>query len=99
MSFLMTQPEMMDAAAGELHGINAAVLEGNSAVVVPTTGVAPAAADLVSILTAAQFSRHAQLFQEISAEAAAVREQLAATLGISAGSYAATETANAAVVG
>ncbi|BBZ72283.1 PE family protein [Mycobacterium paraseoulense] len=99
MSFLMTRPEMMDVAAAELHGINTAVREGNSAVVVPTTGVAPAAADLVSILTAAQFSWHAKLFQKISAEAAAVREQLATTLGVCAGSYVATETANVAAVG
>ncbi|KKC02438.1 PE family protein [Mycobacterium nebraskense] len=99
MSFLMAQPEVLDAIAGELHSINEAVREGNSAVAVPTTGVAPAAADVVSILTAAQFSWHAKLFQEISAEAAAVREQLATMLGVSAGSYAATEVANTAAVG
>ncbi|MDM3935913.1 PE family protein [Mycobacterium intracellulare subsp. chimaera] len=99
MSFMMAKPELLDAVASELHGINEAVREGSSAAAVPTTGVTPAASDVVSILTAAQFSWHAQLFQEISAEAAAVREQLAATLGVSAGSYAATEVANAAAVG
>ncbi|OJZ75672.1 PE family protein [Mycobacterium paraffinicum] len=99
MPFVLAQPEMIEAAAGELHGINAAVREGNSAAAVPTTGVVPAAADVVSLLTAAQFSWHARLFQEVSAQAAAVREQLATTLGISAGSYAATELANAAAVG
>lgn len=99
MSFVLAQPEMLEAVAGELHGINAAVREGNSAMAVPTTAVVPAAADLVSILTAAQFSWHAHLFQEVSAEADAVREQLATTLGASAGSYAATEIANAAAVG
>lgn len=99
MSFLMAQPEILDAASRELHRINAAVREGSSEVVVPTTSVAPAAADAVSILTAHQFSRHGQLFQEISAQAAVVREQLATMLGISAGSYAATEIANTAAVG
>src|ERR1700755_3324569 len=99
MSFLRAQPEVLNAVASELISVNAAVREGSSAAAVPTTGVAPAAADMVSILTAAQFASHAQLFQEISAEAAAVREQLAATLGISAGSYAATEFANATTVG
>lgn len=99
MSFLMAQPEILDAASRVLHGINAAVQENNSALVAATTAVAPAAADVVSILTAARFSRHGQLFQEISAQAALVREQLATTLGISAGSYAATESANAAAVG
>jgi PE family protein len=99
MSFLRAQPEVLNAVASELISVNAAVREGSSAAAVPTTGVAPAAADMVSILTAAQFASHAQLFQAISAEAAAVREQLAATLGISAGSYAATEFANATTVG
>lgn len=99
MSFLTVQPETLDAASRELHGINNAVRENNSAVAVPTTEVVPAAADVVSILTAAQFSRHGQLFQAISAQAAMVREQLATTLGISAGSYAATEVANAGAVG
>ncbi|AFJ33420.1 MULTISPECIES: PE family protein [Mycobacterium] len=99
MSFLMARPEILDAASRELHGINAAVQENNSALAVATMAVAPAAADAVSILTAARFSQHGQLFQEISAQAAAVREQLATTLGISASSYAATELANAAAVG
>lgn len=99
MSFLMAQPEMLGAAAHELHRINASVREGSSAVAVTTTMVMPAAADAVSILTAQQFSRHGQLFQEVSAQAAVVREQLAAMLGISAGSYAATEIANTAAVG
>ncbi|MEB4207573.1 PE family protein [Mycobacterium sp. 94-17] len=98
MSFLMAQPEMLDAASRELHRINASVREGSSAVAVSTTRLAPAAADAVSILTAQQFSRHGLLFQEISAQAAALREQAATMLGISAGSYAATEIANTAAV-
>jgi hypothetical protein len=99
MSFLMAQPEMLDAVSRELHSINSAVRDANSAGAGPTVGVASAAADVVSILTAAQFSRHAQLFQEVSAQAAVVREQLATMLGISAASYAATESANTAAVG
>lgn len=99
MSFLMVQPEILDAASREVHRINASVREGSSAVALTTTRVAPAAADAVSILTAQRFSQHGELFQEISAQAALVREQLATTLGISAGSYAATEIANTAAVG
>lgn len=99
MSFLRAQPEMLDAAAVELHAINATVREGSSAAAIPTTGVIPAAADAVSTLTAAQFCMHARNFQAISAQAAAVREQLATTLSISAGSYAATESVNTSAVG
>jgi hypothetical protein len=72
---------------------------GNAAAAVPTTGVVPAASDLVSMLAATQFATHAELFQQIAAEAAAVQEQLATTLGISANSYAVTEAANQALVG
>ncbi|SOX56333.1 PE family protein, partial [Mycobacterium ahvazicum] len=97
--YLRAQPDVLNAVAGELHGVNAAVRERSSAAATTTTGVVPAAADVVSILTAAQFASHAELFQVVSAQAAVVREQLAATLGISAGSYAATEIANATVVG
>ena len=99
MSFLIAQPEILAVAADELHTINAAVGSGSSAAAGPTTGAVPAAADVVSLLTAAQFASHARLFHEISAEAAAVRAQLATTLGVSAGSYAATETANITAVG
>lgn len=91
MSIMHAEPEMLAATAGELQSINAVARAGNAAVAGPTTGVVPAAADLVSLLTASQFAAHAQLYQAISAEAMAVQEQLATTLGISAGSYAATE--------
>jgi hypothetical protein len=99
MSIVIAQPEILSAAAGELQSINAALRAATAAAAAPTTGIAPAAADLVSLLTAAQFAAHARRYQAISAQAATVREQLATTLGISAGSYAATEAANAATVG
>ncbi len=54
--------------------------------------------DLVSLLTASQFAAHAIAVPGDCAEAMAVQEQLATTLGISAGSYAATEAANAATI-
>lgn len=95
MSFVFTQPEALAAAAGELHGIGAAMTAGNAAAATPTTTVVPAAADEVSALTAAQFALHAQMYQAVSALAAAIHEQLVATLGVSAGSYAAGEAANA----
>ena len=50
----------------------------------------------MSALTAAQFAAHAEMYQAVSAQAAAIHEMFVNTLGISAGSYAATEAANAA---
>jgi hypothetical protein len=99
MSYVTTQPEMLSAAAGDLHSIGAVVSAGNAAAAAPTTGVVPAAADEVSALTAAQFAAHAQTYQAFSAQAAAIHEQFVATLATSAGSYLATEAANAAAAG
>lgn len=99
MSNVIAQPEILAAVAEQLQALNAAVWAGNAAAETPTTGVVPAAADVVSMLTAAQFASHARLYQQVSAHASTVREQLATTLGISAGSYAATEAANTTAVG
>ena len=99
MSFVTTQPEQMAAAAGELAGIGSQMSAQNAAAATPTTGVIPAAADEVSALTAAQFAAHAQAYQAMSAQAAAIHEMFVNTLGTSAGSYAATEAANAAATG
>ncbi|MBY0442178.1 MAG: PE family protein [Mycobacteriaceae bacterium] len=97
MSFVMAQPEMLASAAGDLQGVGAMLNASNAAAAAPTTGVAPAAADPVSALTAMQFSAHAVLYQQISAQAAEMHEMFVATLMASAGSYAATEDANAVV--
>lgn len=99
MSFVKTQPEGLSAAAADLQSIGLMVSSGNAGAAGPTTGVVPAAADEVSALTAAQFEAHAQAYQAIAAQAAAIHEQFVNTLAISAGSYAATEAANAAAAG
>jgi PE family protein len=95
MSFVTTQPEMLTAAANHLQGIGTAIAAQNEAVAAPTTGVIPAAADEVSALTAAQFASHAQMYQTVSAQAAAMHEMFVRVLSASAGSYATTEAANA----
>ncbi|CMP99574.1 type VII secretion system ESX-5 target PE18 [Mycobacterium tuberculosis] len=99
MSFVTTQPEALAAAAGSLQGIGSALNAQNAAAATPTTGVVPAAADEVSALTAAQFAAHPQIYQAVSAQAAAIHEMFVNTLQMSSGSYAATEAANAAAAG
>jgi PE family len=99
MSFVSTQPEDLTAAAGNLQGIGSAMTAQNAAAAAPTTGVIPAAADEVSALTAAQFAMHAQMYQAVSAQAAAIHDMFVTTLGDSAGSYATTEAANAVAAG
>jgi len=98
MSFVSTQPEALTAAAGTLQGIGSAMSADNTAAAAPTTGVVPAAADEVSALTAAQFATHAQMYQEISAQAGAIHDLFVATLGAGASSYLATEAATAATL-
>jgi hypothetical protein len=99
MSFVTTQPESMMAAASDLQTIGSAVGAGNAAAAGATTGVIPAAADAVSALAAARFAAQAQTYQAFSAQAAAIHEMFVTALGTSAGSYAATEAANAFTVG
>lgn len=96
MSFVSTYPDKIAAAANNLVSIGAALSAGNSAAAGPTSAVLPAAADEVSVLTAAQFLAHAQRFQALGARAVAIHELLAATLAASASSYEETEAANAA---
>ena len=99
MSFVSTQPEDLTAAAGNLQSIGSVVTAQNAAAAAPTTGVVPAAADEVSALTATQFAMHAQMYQAVSAQAAAVHETFVNTLATSGGSYTATESANAIAAG
>jgi hypothetical protein len=99
MSFVSAQPDELTAAADNLQGIGSAMTAQNAAAAAPTTGVVPAAADEVSALTAAQFATHAEMYQVISAQAAAIHEMFVSTLGAGAGSYAATEAANAVAAG
>lgn len=99
MSFVTTQPEALTAAANSLQAIGSAMAAQNAAAAVPTTGVVPAAADEVSALTATQFVAHASLYRAVSAQAEAIHEMFVNTLGTSAGSYAATEVANAIAAG
>jgi hypothetical protein len=99
MSFVTAQPETLAAAAGNLQALGTSMSAENAAAAAPTTGVVPAAADEVSALTAAQFAAHAQMYQAVSAQAAAIHEMFVSTLATSAASYAATEAANAAAAG
>lgn len=99
MSFVITVPEALTSAAGDLQSIGASMSAENAAAAAPTTGVVPPASDVVSALTAAQFATHGQLYQALSGQAAAEQELFATTLGTSASSYAATEAANSTALG
>ncbi len=99
MSFVTTQPDVLSGAASSLSGIGDAMGARNTAAAAPTTGLAPAASDIVSAMTAAQFGKQGVAYQQVAAQAAEVHEQLVAALRSGAGAYALTEAANAAAAG
>ena len=94
MSFVTTQPEALAYAAGKLQTLGSTTAAESAAAAAPTTGVIPAAADEVSALQAAIFEAYGSLYQSVNAQATAIHELFVHTLGASAGSYAATESAN-----
>jgi hypothetical protein len=96
MTYVMATPELLALAASRLQAIGSSLAAENAAAAAPMTGVVPAAADVVSALTATHFAGHGQTFQAVSAQAAAMHELFVSTLRTSAGSYAATEAATAA---
>jgi len=98
-SFVTTQPDVLTGAAGNLAGIGDSMAARNAAAAAPTTGLAPAASDIVSAMTAAQFGQHGVLYQQMAAQATDVHESLVATLRSGAGAYALCEAANAAAAG
>lgn len=99
MTFVTTQPEVLQGAAANLSGIGDTMAARNAAAAAPTTGLAPAASDLVSAMTAVQFGQHGATYQQIATQAAEVHEQLVAALRSGAGAYALAEAANAAAAG
>jgi PE family len=95
MSFVSILPEILSDAADNLQSVGSIIQAQNTAALGPTTGLIPAASDEISALTAMQFATHAHAYQAVSAQAAAIHQMFVTVLAAAAGSYAATETANA----
>jgi hypothetical protein len=98
MAHVIANPEMMAAAATDVATIGSTLNAAHTAAAAPTLAVMPAAADEVSAGVAHLFSQHAHDYQALAGQAAAFQEQFVQHLTASAGSYAATEAANAAVL-
>ncbi len=99
MTFVTCNPEVMSGAASSLSGIGDAMVARNAAAAAPTTSLAPAASDLVSAMTAAQFGKQGVAYQQLAAQAAEVHENLVAALRSGASAYALAEASNAAHAG
>jgi hypothetical protein len=98
MSFVITAPETMAAAATDLAGIGSTLSEAHMAAVSPTVGLVPAAADEVSAGVAHLFSRYAEDFHGLAARATAFHDQFVQHLTAGAGSYAGAEAANVSLL-
>lgn len=99
MSFVVTQPESLSGAAGDLQGIGSAVHAQSAAVAAPTTAMAAPASDAVSMSIAALFNANGALFQDVAAQAAAVHQMFVSTLNGGGMAYASTEAASAIAAG
>ena len=98
MSFVVTAPEFVVNAAGDLAHIGSAISAANGAAAAPTTAVVAAAGDEVSAAIASLFSSHAHEFQALNAQAAAFHAEFVQALSGAAGTYAAAEAANASPI-
>ncbi|WP_406814527.1 PPE family protein, SVP subgroup [Mycobacterium sp. M23085] len=94
MSFVTTRPEALLAAASTLEGLGSSMAAQDAAAAAPTTTIAPAAADEVSALQAAQFSAYGAWYQQVSGQARAIHQGMVNNLNSNAGSYGTTEAAN-----
>ena len=98
MTSLITQPQLLAAAAADAAEINSAISAAKARAAGPTTGVVAAAQDEVSAAAAKLFGGYAQGYQALLKQASAFHDQFAATLNSAGCTYAAAEAANASAI-
>jgi hypothetical protein len=84
MSYVIAAPEMMTSAATDLATIGSTLNTANAAAAASITGVVVAAGDGMSAPIALLFSSHAQQFQALSADAAALSDSTPESVGVDA---------------
>ena len=95
MSCVIATPELVQGAAQDLAGIRSSLADATASVSGPTTGIAAAAQDEVSIAIASLFGNVGQEFQALSGQAQAFHTQFVNAMNASAGAYVSAELANA----
>lgn len=94
MSFVTAATELVQGAAQNLAGIGSSLAEAATAVSGPTTGIAAAAEDEISVALASLFGDFGKQFQTLSAQAQAFHSQFVNLVDSSASAYASAEIAN-----
>ncbi|CAM3336003.1 PE family protein [Mycobacterium intermedium] len=95
MSFVVTAPEAVTAAAGNLAGIGSTLQEAAAAAAGPTTGITTAAADEVSVAISRLLSTFGEEFQAVNNQAANFHAEFVRLLNGGAAAYVNAEIANA----
>ena len=98
MTSLITQPQLIAAAATDVAEINSAIGAAKAAAAGPTTGLVAAAQDEVSAVAAALFGGYGKEYQALLKQAAAFHEEFAAALAAAGNAYAQAEAANASAI-
>ena len=95
MSFVTATPDLVQGAAQSLAGIRSSLAQATTVAAGPTTGIAAAAQDEVSLAIASLFGNVGQEFQGLSAQAQAFHTQFVSAMNGSAAAYVSAEAASA----
>ena len=86
MSYVLTTPEMLAAAATDVGSIGSAISTASSTAAGPTTGF-PAAEDEVSAAIAKLFGAYGQEYQAVVSQAAAFHSEFTQALATAGNAY------------
>ncbi|MBX9978505.1 MAG: PE family protein, partial [Mycobacterium gordonae] len=95
MPFVSVSPDVVTTAASSLSELGSSISAANVAAALPTTVVAAAGTDEISVAVAALFGGYAREYQVIGARVAGWQEQFVVSLHTASGAYAAAEAAAA----
>jgi hypothetical protein len=96
MSYVLTTPEMLAAAATDVGNIGSAISTASSNAAGPTTGLLPAAEDEVSTAIAKLFGAYGREYQAVVSQAATFHNEFTQALAAAGNAYLEAEAANSA---
>ncbi len=99
MTGLLTEPQLINTAAGNVAEIRSAIGAAKAAAAGPTIGVAAAAADEVSAAAAKLFGSYGQQYQGLLQQAAAFHDQFVSALSAAGNAYAGAEASASNLLG
>ena len=97
MSYVLTTPEMLAAAATDVGNIGSAISTASSNAAGPTAGLLPAAEDEVSAAIAKLFGAYGQEYQAVVSQAAVFHNEFTQALAAAGNAYLEAEAANSAL--